>query len=233
VVVEVDADGRSLAVRDTGPGFGTAGTDASPATNPARNDAQSVERRRRPRPPAGRHGHGLRYGREIMMAHGGDLMVRDSPAGAAVVMRLAATGPRVLVVDADAARRATLVDTLHAAWPGCECAQADNGPQALQGLVQASFDLVVAALDRRVGGAVQAAEGAQGREGLALLSALRGDPRWDTLPVLLVAQVANTEALAERELEAAAAGADGFLDWPVEVDRLARALEAVFTYEAE
>jgi CheY-like chemotaxis protein len=160
-------------------------------------------------------------------------MVRDSPEGATVVMRLAATGPRVLVVDADAARRATLVDTLHAAWPGCECAQADDGAQALKGLVQASFDLVVAALDRPCGGAVKAADGAQGKEGLDLLGALRGDPRWDTLPVLLVAQVANTEAFVERELEAAAAGADGFLAWPVEVDRLAGALEAVFTYEAE
>lgn len=156
-----------------------------------------------------------------MAAHGGDLEVHDSPHGATVVMRMPGTGPRVLVVDGHDHERATLINSLHAAWPGCECISAADNEGALEQLARAACDLVVAEVQRPHG------------DGLQLLRRLRNDARWDTLPVLLVSTAADTPTATQHERTAVEAGADGFLAKPVDVARLSQTLTAVFNHEVE
>ncbi|HXG76063.1 MAG TPA: response regulator [Gaiellaceae bacterium] len=59
------------------------------------------------------------------------------------------------------------------------------------------------------------------RPGLELLRALRADPATAGLPVFVL----SGDASPEREREARAAGAAGYLTKPVELDRLAAVLE--------
>jgi len=190
VTLTVDADGRSLVVVDTGPGFaatrGARGARASPVAG------------------EGDTGLGLRYSGEIMLAHGGRLEVDERVAsGARVVMRLPPRGAVVLVADDQPAQRALLAELLRQALPQATVVDVEDGDQAWESLEPVRPDLLVADVNM------------PGCGGLALVRALRDDPRWQQLPVLMISSAGHDDQGRPMERACLEAGADAFLPKPL------------------
>lgn len=191
VTLTVDADGRSLVVLDTGPGFA-----ATRQARGARLDVSGVG--------AADTGLGLRYSGEIMLAHGGRIEVDERvAAGARVVMRLPPRGAVVLVADDQPAQRQLIAEWVRQAWPQSTVVEADDGQQAWEQLEGVRPDLLVADVQMPV------------RDGLDLVRALRDDVRWQQLPVLMVSASGHDQRGRSMEAACLEAGADAFLTKPL------------------
>jgi two-component system chemotaxis response regulator CheY len=115
----------------------------------------------------------------------------------------------VLAVDDSASMRQMLAHALHAA--GYEVAQAVDGIDALDKLEALAVDVVIT--DQNM----------PRMDGLTLTRALRADPRWQRLPVLVL----TTETGDALKQEGRAAGATGWLGKPFDPRRLVEVLAKV------
>jgi CheY-like chemotaxis protein len=191
VTLGVDADGRSLVVRDTGPGFA--------ATRAARARAPSATI------GSGDTGLGLRYSGEIMLAHGGRLEVDGQlETGARVVMRLPQRGAVVLVADDQPAQRQLIAEAVRQALPEVTVVEVEDGQQAWNSLEAVRPDGLVADVQMPV------------RDGLALVRAMRDDARWQHLPVLMVSSAPQDAQGRPMQAACLEAGADAFLPKPLD-----------------
>ena len=127
------------------------------------------------------------------------------PGGAAPSQRLA--GRRVLVTDDDPRNLFVIVAALER--HGCKVSTAVNGRKALDFLKHHDVDLVL--MD------IMMPE----MDGYQTLSALRAEPRWAGLPVVVL----SAKALPADRARMVEAGADDFLAKPVEYDALIEAVQ--------
>jgi two-component system chemotaxis response regulator CheY len=115
----------------------------------------------------------------------------------------------VLAVDDSASMRQMLAHALHAA--GYEVAEAVDGIDALDKLESLSVDVVIT--DHNM----------PRMDGVALVRALRADPRWERLPVLVL----STETGDALKQQGRAAGATGWIGKPFDPRRLVEVLAKV------
>jgi len=125
---------------------------------------------------------------------------RPSPAGAAASQRLA--GRRVLATDDDPRNLFVIVAALER--HGCKVSTAVNGRKALEFLKHHDVDLMLVDIMMPE------------MDGYETLAALRAEPRWAALPVVVL----SAKALPADRARMLAAGADDFLAKPVEYDAL-------------
>ncbi len=105
---------------------------------------------------------------------------------------------KLLVVDDSLVMRRIIGSA--AAVVGAECVEAGNGAQALARLEAAPADFSLVCLDWNM----------PVMDGFAFLTALRADPRWAALPVLMI----TTEGSRDSILAALKAGATAYLTKP-------------------
>jgi two-component system chemotaxis response regulator CheY len=115
----------------------------------------------------------------------------------------------VLAVDDSASMRQMLAHVLRTA--GYEVVEAVDGLDALDKLAAHSFDVVIT--DQNM----------PRLDGLGVVRALRADPRWERLPVLVL----TTETGDALKQEGRAAGATGWLGKPFDPARLVEVLARV------
>lgn len=184
-------DGCSLVVCDTGPGFDAAASDIKG------------------------NGLGLRYAREILAAHGGELVVTSGPGGACVTLRLPPAGPVVLVVDDQPWQRELIAQVISRELPRCQVSQAPDVQEAMRILEDVKPDLLITDIQM------------PGTDGLTWVRTLRQDRRWQALPVLVMSNPSadvTAEALLRETLNA---GGDAFLPKPLDAAALARQLRSL------
>lgn len=119
---------------------------------------------------------------------------------------------RIVIVDDSGTARMFIRKCLEIA--GCaeaEFHEASDGQQALEIVEERTPDLVVTDLTM------------PGMDGMALLKALRGDPRWNEVPVVVITSAKNPA----REDELRRSGAAAVLAKPVSPAVMMSALEAL------
>jgi two-component system chemotaxis response regulator CheY len=99
--------------------------------------------------------------------------------------------------------------TLRAA--GFEVLAAEDGKQALGMLATSSVDVVITDLNMPV------------MDGVALIRALRADPKFRTVPILML----TTESDSSKKAEGRAAGATGWLVKPFNPEKLVETVKRV------
>ncbi|HZD31848.1 MAG TPA: response regulator [Candidatus Angelobacter sp.] len=105
----------------------------------------------------------------------------------------------VLVVDDSSTVRKIIGRCLHKAELGvAEVCEAGNGQEALDLLAKRSVDVVLSDINMPQ------------MDGNQLLSAIKGSPQWNRIPVLII----STEAGAEAVLDAVGKGAAGYIKKP-------------------
>jgi CheY-like chemotaxis protein len=132
--------------------------------------------------------------------------MRDSVPPTEPVMGGLPSG-RVLVID-DNPVNAAVVEGLLSEWPGIVFEAAASGGQGIEMVRQLQPRLVL--LDMRL----------PDMDGVAVLTALRKDPRCARVPVVML----SASALPDEVAHATAAGAAGYWTKPLEFDRLAEAV---------
>ncbi len=150
-------------------------------------------------------GFGLPFCMDIMKAHGGTIEADLRPGGGSIfTIRLPWTGRTALVVDDLEAHRAIFKRAL-AKVGDVTVAEAENGRDALDELRRSTPDLIVTDIEMPE------------MSGIALLSAVRGDPRFKDIPVIVVTSNSGLGQDGAQNLrkELIAAGASDFLLKPV------------------
>jgi two-component system chemotaxis response regulator CheY len=109
---------------------------------------------------------------------------------------------RAMTVDDSKTMRDMVAFTLRGA--GFDVTQAEDGSQALRLLSATRVDVVITDLNMPV------------MDGVALIRALRADPKWRGLPILML----TTESDAAKKAEGRDAGATGWLVKPFNPDKL-------------
>jgi two-component system chemotaxis response regulator CheY len=117
--------------------------------------------------------------------------------------------PTVLAVDDSISMRQILAHALGGA--GYDVCQAVDGVDALEKLATRPVDVVLT--DHHM----------PRMDGVALTRALRAEPRWRHLPVLIL----TTETDVEAKQQGREAGATGWMSKPFDPDRLLRTLQQV------
>jgi two-component system chemotaxis response regulator CheY len=115
---------------------------------------------------------------------------------------------RCLVVEDSKTMRAMLVDSL-ARIPGMEVAEAENGLAAIRALAAQRFDLVVTDVNMPV------------MDGLKLVRHVRGDPRHEKTPVVVI----TTENAPHDRDRALALGANAYIEKPIQAPRVISAVK--------
>ena len=197
VRLQLHEDGCSLVVRDTGPGFDAAA------------------------PEAKGHGLGLRYAREILVAHGGDLVVSSGADGSCLTLQLPPVGPVVLLVDDQPVQRDFVMSVLEREVPRCQVAQAANGLEAMRMLEQVKPDIAITDIQM------------PGMDGLTWVRALREDQRWQSLPVLVISTPSAEQPAEDLLRQSLAAGADAFLPKPLVANVLARQVQSLLEADTD
>jgi two-component system chemotaxis response regulator CheY len=116
---------------------------------------------------------------------------------------------RAMTVDDSKTMRDMVAYTLRAA--GFEVAQAEDGRQALTLLAGTKVDVIITDLNMPV------------MDGVALIRALRADPKWRALPILML----TTESDATKKAEGRSAGATGWLVKPFVPEKLIEVVNRV------
>ncbi|MBI5637782.1 MAG: response regulator [Nitrospinae bacterium] len=150
-------------------------------------------------------GLGLPFCMDIMKAHGGAIEADSRPGeGSTFIIRLPLTGRTALVVDDLEAHRAIFKRAL-AKVGDVTVAEAENGRDALEELRRSTPNLIITDIEMPE------------MNGIALLSAVRGDPRFRDIPVVVVTsnRGAGREAVQKLREELLAIGASDFLEKPV------------------
>lgn len=150
-------------------------------------------------------GLGLPFCMDIMKAHGGTIEAELPPGGGSrFTIRLPLVNRRALVVDDLEAHRAIFKRAL-AQVGDVTVAEAENGRDALEELRRYTPNLIITDIEMPE------------MNGMALLSAIRGDPRFKDIPVIVVTSNSGTGREAEQKLrkELIAAGASDFLVKPI------------------
>lgn len=109
---------------------------------------------------------------------------------------------RIMAVDDSRTMREMVVFTLEQA--GYSVASAEDGDKALAALRATPVDLIITDLNM------------PNMDGVALIRALRADPKWRTTPILML----TTESDPAKKAAGRAAGATGWLVKPFDPDRL-------------
>jgi two-component system chemotaxis response regulator CheY len=109
---------------------------------------------------------------------------------------------RVMTVDDSRTMRDMVALTLRQA--GFHVSQAEDGKQALGLLASAPVDVLITDMNM------------PGMDGLALIRALRADPKWRALPILML----TTESDPVKKTEGRNAGATGWLVKPFDPAKL-------------
>lgn len=115
---------------------------------------------------------------------------------------------RCLVVEDSKTMRNMLAESL-ARIPGMEVVEADNGLAGIRALATERFDLVVTDLNMPV------------MDGLKLIRHVRGDPRHETTPVMII----TTESAPNDRDRAMALGANAYIEKPIQAPRVIRAVK--------
>jgi two-component system chemotaxis response regulator CheY len=115
---------------------------------------------------------------------------------------------RCLVVEDSKTMRAMLADSL-ARIPGMEVAEAENGLAAIRALAAQRFDLVVTDVNMPV------------MDGLKLVRHVRGDPRHEKTPVVVI----TTENAPHDRDRALALGANAYIEKPIQAPRVISAVK--------
>ncbi|KRG71208.1 chemotaxis response regulator CheY [Pseudoxanthomonas dokdonensis] len=118
---------------------------------------------------------------------------------------------RILIVD-DFSTMRRIIKNLLNDLGYTNTAEADDGNTALVALAQGHFDFVVTDWNM------------PGMTGIELLKAIRAEPRFKTLPVLMV----TAEAKREQIIEAAQAGVNGYIIKPFTAQTLEEKLGKIF-----
>ena len=109
---------------------------------------------------------------------------------------------RIMAVDDSKTMREMIAFTLHTA--GFAVESAEDGQKALSALESIQVDLVITDLNMPV------------MDGLSLIRNLRANPKYRTVPILML----TTEGDAEKKAEGRAAGATGWLVKPFNPEKL-------------
>lgn len=115
---------------------------------------------------------------------------------------------RCLVVEDSKTMRNMLAESL-ARIPGMEVVEADNGLSGIRALAKQQFDLVVTDLNMPV------------MDGLKLIRHVRGDPRHEKTPVVII----TTESAPNDRDRALALGANAYIEKPIQAPRVIRAVK--------
>jgi two-component system chemotaxis response regulator CheY len=115
---------------------------------------------------------------------------------------------RCLVVEDSKTMRNMLAESL-ARIPGMEVVEADNGLSGIRALAKQQFDLVVTDLNMPV------------MDGLKLIRHVRGDPRHEKTPVVII----TTESAPNDRDRAMALGANAYIEKPIQAPRVIRAVK--------
>lgn len=159
-------------------------------------------------------GLGLPFCMDIMKAHGGTIEADSWPGeGSTFTLRLPLTGRTALVVDDLAAHRAIFKRAVGKVGD-IRAAEAENGQDALEELHRFTPDLIITGIEMPV------------MSGIALLSAVRGDPRFRDIPVIVVTSNSGTgrEDVQKLRKELLAIGASDLLVKPVIEEELIRSV---------
>jgi len=116
---------------------------------------------------------------------------------------------RAMTVDDSKTMRDMVAFTLKGA--GFEVTQAADGKQALSQLAGTKVDVIITDLNMPI------------MDGVALIRALRADPKWRALPILML----TTESEAAKKAEGRNAGATGWLVKPFNPDKLIEVVKRV------
>ena len=114
---------------------------------------------------------------------------------------------RCLVVEDSKTMRSMLAESL-SRIPGMEVVQAENGLAGVRALAAQRFDLVVTDVNMPV------------MDGLKLVRHVRGDPRHETTPIVIIT---TDDAPHDRE-RAMALGANAYIEKPIQAPRVLRAV---------
>ena len=148
-------------------------------------------------------GLGLPLAREIMKAHGGDILVESTPGkGSDFVAELPVRRPVTLVVDDMAVERLLVLDRLKGM--DLEIIEASNGRAALALLDGRAVDLVISDIKMPE------------MDGLELLAEIRNSPQYAKLPVILL--TSGGKLAYDRAI---ALGVSDFITKPVNQEELA------------
>ena len=93
--------------------------------------------------------------------------------------------------------------------PGVEVIEADNGLSGIRALATQRFDLVVTDLNMPV------------MDGLKLIRHVRGDPRHEKIPVVII----TTESAPNDRDRAMALGANAYIEKPIQAPRVISAVK--------
>lgn len=115
---------------------------------------------------------------------------------------------RCLVVEDSKTMRSMLVESL-LRIPGVEVVEADNGLAGIRALAAGQFDLVVTDVNMPV------------MDGLKLVSHVRGDPRHEKTPIVII----TTENAPNDRDRAMALGANAYIEKPIQAPRVIRAVK--------
>jgi two-component system chemotaxis response regulator CheY len=116
---------------------------------------------------------------------------------------------RAMTVDDSKTMRDMVAFTLKGA--GFEVAQAADGKQALAQLATTQVDIIITDLNMPV------------MDGVTLIRALRADPKWRAVPILML----TTESDATKKAEGRSAGATGWLVKPFNPEKLIEVVNRV------
>lgn len=159
-------------------------------------------------------GLGLPFCMDIMKAHGGTIEAESFPGGGSrFTIRLPRANRTALVVDDLEAHRAIFKRAL-AKVGDVMVAEAENGRDALEELRRGTPNLIITDIEMPE------------MNGMALLSAIRGDPRFRDIPVIVVTSNSGTgrEAVQKLRKELMAIGASDFLVKPIIEEELIRSV---------
>ncbi len=116
---------------------------------------------------------------------------------------------RVMTVDDSRTMRDMVAFTLRSA--GFQVTAAEDGKQALGMLAAHPVDVVITDLNMPV------------MDGVALIRALRADPKWRALPILML----TTESDSSKKAEGRSAGATGWIVKPFNPEKLVEVVNRV------
>ncbi len=116
---------------------------------------------------------------------------------------------RVMTVDDSKTMREMVAFTLRGA--GYNVIMAEDGKQALTTLAVTPVDVIITDLNMPV------------MDGVALIRALRADPKWRVTPILML----TTESDSTKKSEGRSAGATGWLVKPFNPDKLIEVVNRV------
>jgi two-component system chemotaxis response regulator CheY len=116
---------------------------------------------------------------------------------------------RVMTVDDSKTMRDMVAFTLRSA--GFQVTSAEDGKQAIGMLATHPVDVVITDLNMPV------------MDGIALIRALRADPKWRALPILML----TTEGDSTKKAEGRSAGATGWIVKPFNPEKLVEVVNRV------